>query len=160
MKNLEEHSKTCQCEWLKEAAEDVRFPIEYDKDKNQFKLRCLLDDDHIGFTVLHYCPLCGGLAPDVRKEQNFLDLSSQELLRLKRITGEIKSIEDALRVLGHPEELMEQVKREITDLYVEELRSLTYHNVSETAVIHVIADDDGSVRIVFQEKYIKKRHSA
>lgn len=151
MASVDKEVKICSCEWLKNAAADERFPIEYDVESNQFKLRCELGDGELGYTVMHFCPFCGGKAPDVKKEQNFAQLSEQELLRLQELTRQIKSIEDAFRILGEPQ--LAQVEQE----FLEAARSLTYQNISEAATIHITEYGQGDVRIVFQEKYIGNR---
>ena len=159
MTSHEKSVKTCTCDWLKNAADDPRFPIEYDPQKNEFKLCCQLEGGEIGYTVLHFCPFCGGKAPDIRKEQSFTQLSEQEFLRLQELTRQIKSIEDAFRILGEPElgepELGEPEFGESELLQA--ARSLTYQNLSETATIHITEYEQGNVRIVIQEKFIGRR---
>ncbi|WP_455212341.1 DUF6980 family protein [Kaarinaea lacus] len=154
----EKPSKTCTCDWLKNAAEDARFPIEYDRESNEFKLCCQLDDGEIGYTVLHYCPFCGGKAPDVRKAQSFAQLSEQEFLRLQELTQQIKSIEDAFRILGKPE-IGEPELTQAEQELLQAARSLTYQNVSESATIHITEYEQGNIRIVIQEKFIGKQPS-
>ena len=159
----EKNTKTCTCDWLKNAADDARFPVEYDQESNEFKLCCQLENGEMGYTVLHYCPFCGGKAPDIRKEQTFTDISEQEFLRLQELTQQINSIEDAFRILGKPElgepalgEL--QLARADQEL-LEVARSLTYQNLSESAVIHITEDEQGNIRIVIQEKFIGGQQS-
>ncbi len=162
----EKPMKTCTCDWLKNAADDARFPIEYDRESNEFKLCCQLGGGEIGYTVLHYCPFCGGKAPDIRKEQTFAQISEQEFLRLQELTRQINSIEDAFRILGKPElgnpelgeaELGEPELGQAEQELLEVVRSLTYQNVSDTAVIHITEYEQGNVRIVIQEKYIGRQ---
>jgi len=148
--------KTCTCDWLKNAAEDARFPVDYDEESNQFKLRCQLEDGELGYIVLHFCPFCGGKAPDIKKERTFACISEQEFLRLQELTRQIQSIEDAFRILGEPEFGVGGAEQEL----LEAARSLTYQNISETATIHITEYEQGKVRIVIQEKFIGKRHSA
>lgn len=151
--------KTCTCDWLKNAANDERFPVEYDEQDNQFKLRCQLGDEKPGYTVLYFCPFCGGRAPDLKKEKIFAQISELEFERLQDIAREIQSIEDAFRILGEPEqEFSREEQRAILSAEEKELmdaaRALTYQNVSETATIHVIEYKEGGVRIIIQEKFI------
>jgi hypothetical protein len=148
MTSQEKPVKTCTCDWLKNAADDARFPIEYDRQTNQFKLCCQLGGGEVGYTVLHFCPFCGCKAPDIRKEQLFTEISEQEFLRLRELTRQISSIEDAFRILGEPELLGSE--QELLDA----ARSLTYQHLSESATIHIIEYENGNVRIVIQEKYI------
>lgn len=168
MATHEKSIKTCTCDWLKNAADDARFPIEYDRQTNEFKLCCQLEDGTIGYTVLHYCPFCGGKAPDIRKEQSFTQLSEQEFLRLQELTRQIKSIEDAFRILGEPElgepefnepEFNEPEFSRAEQELLQAARSLTYQNLSETATIHIIEYEQGNVRIVIQEKFIGRQRS-
>ena len=151
----------CSCDWLKNAANDERFPVIYDEQTNQFKLLCQLEDGQKGFIVLHFCPFCGGMAPDVKKEETFAQISEQEFNRLQELTRQIKSLEDALRIFGEPE--LDIPQRANADLVEQEDletgRSLTYTNISETAVVHVTEYEGGGIRIVFQEKYIGKRRA-
>lgn len=160
MHNDDSEQRHCVCNWLLEAMEDPRFPVEYDSETNQFKLICRLSENEVGYTVLHYCPLCGGKAPDIRQQQLFAQMSQQELNRLQALTNEIKSIEDALRILGEPEMDVPQTAQsalmEEEEEMEEFMRSLTYENLSETAVVHITDFANGHVRIVFQEKYIGK----
>jgi hypothetical protein len=165
--------KTCTCDWLKNAADDARFPIEYDKETNEFKLCCQLGEGEIGYTMVYYCPFCGGKAPDIQKEQTFTQLSEQEFLRLQELTRQINSIEDAFRILGKPEigkpDLGEPESAEpgtwepemaaAEQELLQAARSLTYQNLSETATIHITEYQHGDVRIVIQEKYIGSRQS-
>jgi hypothetical protein len=150
----EDRSDPCDCRWLIEAAEDLRFPVFYDEQDNQFKLICQLENGGTGYTSFYFCPMCGGRAPDLRKQALFEQVTAQELTRLQALTQDIQSIEDALRILGKPElDAEPRTGREPG-------RVLTYHKVSETAVVHITASADGTVRIVFQEKYIGSRASA
>ena len=103
MNTAEKSTRICHCDWLKNAANDPRFPIEYDAQSNTFKLQCQLGDGNLGYAVLNYCPFCAGLAPDLRKEKIFTHISEQERQRLQEITRQIKSIEDAFRILGEPD---------------------------------------------------------
>ena len=110
----------------------------------------------MGYTVLHYCPFCGGKAPDIRKEQTFTQMSEQEFLRLQELTQQINSIEDAFRILGKPE----LGEREQADQQLlEAARSLTYQHLSESAVIHITEYEQGKIRIVIQEKFIGGQQS-
>ena len=158
MASREKSVKTCTCDWLKNAADDPRFPIEYDRQNNEFKLCCQLEGGEIGYTVLHFCPFCGGKAPDIRKEQSFTQLSEQEFLRLQELTQQIKSIEDAFRILGEPELGEPEISQAEQEL-LQAARSLTYENLSETATIHITEYEQGNVRIVIQEKFIGRQHS-
>ena len=155
----EKSTRVCTCDWLKNAATDARFPVEYDEQSNKFKLQCRLEDGKLGYTVLHFCPFCGGMAPDIRKEKTFTQISEQEFLRLQELTRQIKSIEDALRILGEPQlvysplSMQAQISQAEQEM-LQNARSLTYQNISETAIIHITEYEQGGVRIVFQEKYI------
>jgi len=157
--NTPEQSTTriCHCDWLKNAANDERFPVEYDAQSDTFKLQCQLGDGNLGYTVLYYCPFCGGKAPNLRKESTFARISEQERLRLQELTRQIKSIEDAFRILGKPEtsSLLEAQLSQAENELLQAARSLTYQNISETAIIHITEyEQDGGVSIVIQEKYL------
>jgi len=162
METREISLKTCHCDWLKNAANDARFPVVYDGQSNAFKLQCQLDDGTLGYAVLNYCPFCGGKAPDLREEQIFTHISEQERRRLQELTRQIKTIEDAFRVLGEPQRMdsPSQLETQLAQAESELLRaarSLTYQNLSETAIIHITEYEQGNLSIVIQEKFLGKR---
>jgi hypothetical protein len=162
MDTPEKSIRTCHCDWLKNAANDERFPVEYDRQNNTFKLQCQLGEGQLGYAVLHYCPFCGGRAPDIRKEKTFTHISEQEHQRLQQLTQQIKSIEDAFRILGEPQMMdppsfLETRLSQAENDMLRAARSLTYQNVSETAIVHITEYEQGNISIVFQEKYLGER---
>jgi len=55
----------CNCGQLARLAEDHRSSIEFDAQLNEYHI---LRSDGSGYSLIHFCPICGGSAPKSRRD--------------------------------------------------------------------------------------------
>jgi hypothetical protein len=56
-----------------------------------------------GFLVVYHCPFCGGAAPKSRRHLLFAVIPLEEESRLAELLAPIRTVRDALALLGEPE---------------------------------------------------------
>jgi len=151
----------CTCGYLEESAGDPNSPIRYDPDLNEYTIICDLGSDAQSHTVIYHCPFCGGTVPQSQRDKFFEALTDTEALRLRSLTRGIKSVEDALRILGAPSS-DEPVKmppryawparRENKSLAP--VRVLTYSGLSDVADVQILVNNDQTVEVTIAPKYL------
>jgi hypothetical protein len=145
---------TCKCEWLERAAENPKTPIEFDADLNEYHLVHGPKD----FSMIYYCPFCGGSAPKSKRNRLFHTLNDAERLRLVELTKDMRTVGDVTRAFGEPN-IRHSVgmvvsrperdgKPETTQAYPE----LIFTQISDIADMHVTVYPTDRVGICFQGK--------
>jgi len=100
--------QSCVCRYLTNAAADPQSPIVFDPRLNEYNFvypdPCADGTCGVGNASLriYHCPFCGGAAPASKRHLLFAIISPEEQQRLDPLLAEIKSVEDAFRVLGAP----------------------------------------------------------
>ena len=100
--NMSDTTKFCTCGWLERAAAEPSSPIGFDERLNEY---------HIvhgrAYTILRFCLFCGCRTPKSRRESLFEVVPEAEMERLQDLVKGIKTLDDARRILGEPDEVME-----------------------------------------------------
>jgi hypothetical protein len=110
--------------------------------------------------MIYHCPLCGGAAPESKRDLLFAVISLEEQGRMHQLLNGIETVEDAIRVLGAPDRdspsgatFMRHEHGEEAPT-IESFRMLTYSGLSDTAEV-VITDYPGrGIHYRMQGKYI------
>jgi hypothetical protein len=100
--NKSDTTMFCTCGWLERAAEEPSSPIGFDERLNEYHLV------HGRFySIFRFCPFCGCKAPKSRRESLFEVVPEAEMERLQNLVKGIKTLDDARRVLGEPDDVLE-----------------------------------------------------
>ena len=147
----------CECEALILAAEDPDNPIVFDDKFREYQITYRTNDGPAHMIVC-YCPFCGGKTPGSIRNRFFVRISDEELYRLRRMTKEIKTFDDAKKALGPPdaESVLTVRKPEGSGKpsSTEEFPCWIYHNLSETAKVRIYEYFQDRVKIRFEGKYL------
>ncbi len=144
----------CNCGMLARLAEDPRDPVEFDARLSEYHI---LRKDGGGYTLMHFCPACGGRAPKSKRDSLFHKLTSAERHRLTELTKNLRTVQDVVTALGEPDlrglsltvTTPEQAgKPETTQNYP----CMTYSKLSDIATVNVQVYPDDRVAITFQGK--------
>ena len=148
----------CDCGWLERAARDGTCAIHFDPELNEYHLTAT---DGGSFLIYH-CPFCAGRAPESLRAQMFATVSPEEATRLHRLTQNLKTEKQVLKLLGVPTEIFDPGEMNFApdkDDKPGEIRawkSLRYANYSDTATINVNVDRHGKVHTLLSGKYLGK----
>jgi hypothetical protein len=149
---------TCECGWLERAADDPKMPVEFDPELNEYHVVRGPKD----FSMVYYCPFCGGSAPKSKRDHLFHTLTDAERQRLSTLTKDMHAVEDVTRAFGEPDirqpigvtitEPERDGKPETTQSYP----VLIYTKQSEIADVHVTVYPTDRVGISFWGKGKKR----
>src|SRR5438105_11201887 len=104
---MDQKSGNCQCGTVESLASDRQSPIEYDKKLNEYNLVSREEKVHYR---LYFCFFCGGKLPESRRAGLFTEPSAEEMKEVARILGNVTSIQQAIQVLGEPDEIVKAPK--------------------------------------------------
>ncbi len=151
----------CRCGGLESAADEPDNPIIFQADLNEFQIEYSTEEGP-GHMMIHYCPFCGGKPPDSRRSRLFARITRAELRRLRDLTTDIRTLEDAVRILGEPDQdeaegmTVHTPGSENEPPVVRSYRMLRYNDHSDTAVIEITDYLKDKVDIGFQGKYLRR----
>jgi hypothetical protein len=154
----------CDCVVLDMAADEPDTPIVFDDRTNEYQL--VHGKDNGGHMVFYYCPFCGGRTPDTRRGRLFARITLAEMQRLKELTRDIRTIDDAIRILGEPDADIPDGETSWTDdsetepTQIKSYRMITYSGLSETAVVEITDHRKERVEIQFTGKFLNGNQSA
>lgn len=149
----------CDCGLMDIQADDPKSPIAFDTQTNEYHLR--RGEGTGSYLVCYYCPSCGGKMPDSRRQALFKPISSAEIRRLQDLTREIKSIDDALRILGAPDDDLTHgvtIKTRGSDTEaprVKSYRVLKYWDLSDSAAVEVADHPNSRYAVQFTAKPVE-----
>lgn len=155
--------RPCECGYLPRSADDPDLPIAFDTltGEYQFKYRERLgDQDGAAMLVIYHCPFCGGAAPKSKRELLFAVIPENERERLSKLIVGIKTLGDAARILGPPDDdLASGVTRRSPEdpgrpPTIQNFRVLVYSRLSETAELRITDFHEEGVRFSLQGKYV------
>jgi hypothetical protein len=151
----------CNCGWLARLAADPREAVEFDARLNEHHIQ---RKDGSGYSLIYFCPLCGGRAPKSQRSRLFHSLTEAERHRLTELTKDLRTVQQVRAALGEPdiEGLRLTVARPETEGKPETTQSypaMTYSKLSETAIINVQVYPDDKVGITFQGKPMLARQT-
>jgi len=127
---------------------------------NEFKFEYTSPGGVKGSLRIFHCPFCGGAAPASLRATLFATISGTELDRLRALTANIKTIQDALDHLGKPDIdnpsgiMITTPANGAQPPTTESFRVLTYEGLSDVADIHITDYVNKGLRVSYQGKYI------
>jgi len=154
----------CDCRTLDRAADEPANPIIFSARTNEYQL-VYGDDDNQAGMLLYYCPFCGGRTPDSQRDRLFSRITMAETDRLKELTRGIKTIDDAIRVLGEPDTDVPDGVTVVTDesetepARVQSYRTIIYSGLSDTAIVHITDDGRGGIYTQFVGRSVSDEQS-
>jgi len=111
-----------------------------------------------GYSLMHYCPFCGGSTPRSRRDQLFHKITTAEQHRLCNLTKDIRTVQQVTAAFGEPD-TYHQVGRITTTRERENGPEITksqpvmiYRKLSDIADVHVTVYPADRVAIHFQGK--------
>jgi len=147
----------CGCGYLQRASEEPSIPIVFDEEMHEYHVA---HSSGGGWSVVYHCPWCGGVAPDSRRASFFAVITQEESDRLRRLTGGLRTVEEAIAALGQPDEDDPQgttMKTPGTDAEpprVATYRTLTFHGLSETVEVDLIDYGPRGIGFSFRGKFL------
>ena len=144
----------CKCGLLARMAEDPRDPVEFDPQLNEYHM---MRKGGSGYTLIHFCPCCGGRAPKSQRSSLFHRLTNAERHRLTELTGNLRTVQDVVAALGEPDvkglslavtALEKGAMPETTQTYP----VMTYTHLSDIANVNVQVYPTDRVAVTFQVK--------
>lgn len=166
----------CKCGYLERAADDPNSPFVFDPELNEYNFEYPSPCGDGGCEgakaslVIYHCPFCGGAAPASKRELLFAVIPAEEQRRLYSLLEGIKTLEEAIGILGPPDD---DSPHGVTETYpeqkgkpptVQSFRTLTYRQLSETAEVCITDSPTDRVHVMLWGKYIglpgKDRHDS
>ena len=151
----------CSCNYLQDSANNPELPIFFDKEVNEYQFKYKSDEGGAeGMMVIYHCPFCGGAAPESIRGTLFAKITQKEEHRLNDMLKEIKTMEDALKLLGDPNAdhsngvTVESLEIDGEPSQRESYRSITYTNLSDTVDVYITDYLNKGIHITFQGKYL------
>ena len=151
--------KPCKCDFLRQAADDPRLPIVFDKLTGEYHFQYREGDTEAFSTlVIYHCPFCGGAAPKSQRALLFHVIPSEEELRLVALLEGITSVEAAIHKLGEPDEDdprgtgVRMPERDGQPPTMQWFRTLRYKKLSKVADVWITARADGRASWQLQGK--------
>ena len=153
-----QRKEVCDCGNLERMADDPKCPVEFDAELNEYHIT----RQGGGYSMIYYCPFCGGSTPKSRRSRLFHRITDDEQRRLCDITKDMRTVQAVTAAFGEPD-IHHKVGWVSTtperDGKPETTRSypvMIYTKLSETAEVHVTVYPTDRVAIRFQGKGVKK----
>jgi len=150
--------RKCKCRWLERWANDPTHPIVFDERLNEFQI---VQHDHAGYSMIYYCPFCGGKAPKSVRQTLWTEVTQQEAHRLHELTSHIQTSKELFATFGEPDRdyaVGGGSMTEGTDTCAPEVtvgeRRVVYLSLSDTAEVHVRIDRYDRLRFSFMGRYL------
>jgi hypothetical protein len=148
----------CRCGNLARLAGDPTCPVEFDEHLNEFHLTHIIPNGG-GYTVIRFCPFCGGSAPQSRRDSLIRGISDAERQRLYDLTKDLRTMQDVIAVFGEPDAGPPMGKivtippeKEGMPETTERYPIRTYSKLSDVADVHVTVYSANKIEITFQGK--------
>jgi hypothetical protein len=154
----------CRCGTVERLAREPGGPLVFKEDLNEFQLIYKVSSGVTINTIIYHCIFCGGALPQSRRSELFHCIDDAEHDRLVRYIGPLRSIEDAMTILGVPD-TDDQIPEGAFDTGVAGAstrvpqRILTYTRLSAVADVQVSVDSNGEVQVAFVPKLRDSRRS-
>lgn len=88
----------CDCGSLEHMADEPSCPVEFDAKLKEYHIA----HQDGGYSMIYYCPFCGGSAPKSRRGRLFQRITDAEQHRLCELTKGMRMVEDVIRAFGEP----------------------------------------------------------
>lgn len=166
----------CECRYLENAADDPASPIIFDERTGEFQFEyhetrqsrlkhlssALWGDRPYATLIIYHCPFCGGAAPESKRDLLFEIIPREEEARLAEQLKPIKTIDDAIRLLGKPDFEghvgLHKPESENQPSTIEHHRDIRYYDLSGVADVWITERADGTAHWQLQGK-LKKSHN-
>jgi hypothetical protein len=144
----------CNCGQLARMAENLRDSIDFDAQLSEYRI---MRKDGSGYSLIYFCPFCGGRAPKSQRSRLFHQLTEAERHRPTDLTKDLRTLQDVIAALGEPDVKglsmtvttpEKEGKPETTQAYPVR----TYSKLSDTANVNVQIYPSDRVAITFQGK--------
>ncbi len=153
----------CKCGGLSRMAEDPKNPVEFDPQLNEFHIMQKGDG---GYSLIHFCPWCGGRAPQSHRSSLFQRVTAPEQQRLRELTKNLQTEQDVIAALGEPDQRhpgavrVTAAEREGLPEATRTCNVLTYTRLSELANVNVLVYPTGRVEVSLQGKpvLVQQKH--
>lgn len=139
-------------------ADDPKCPVEFDTALNEYHIV----REGGGYSMIYYCPFCGGGTPKSRRDRLFHRISDAEQHRLCNLTKELRTVQEVTAAFGEPD-IYHKIGLVTTtpesDGKPEVTKSrpvMIYTKLSKTADVHVTVYPTDRVDVHFQGKGVKK----
>ena len=139
----------CACGFLERAAQDRRLPIRLDSKTNEYHVRSNGTHGTVIDMVIYHCPFCGGAAPESTRSRSFANIDDVESTRLQNLVRDIKSADDALKMLGRPDS-----DRQVKSEHGASRRVLIFSRLSDAADVHVNTSAGNSAEVTIAPKHL------
>lgn len=152
-------TKPCKCRWAQDVIAEPDNAVAFDSETNEYQFLTRKG----GSLVIYHCPFCGGVMPRSKRADLFAYITEAERQKLAKLTSTLKSVADAVRVLGKPayDEPTGRVVRTPAKGRrppgIASYRVLTFTRVSDTADVQLIDYGPEGIRFTYQGKYLGKR---
>ncbi len=143
----------CTCGLLAKLADDLKHPVEFDPRLNEYHIT---RKDDGGYSLIYFCPFCGGSAPKSKRAQLFHTLTETERQRLCDLTKTLRTVQDVTSAFGEPDIRSSMVVCKPEGEGVPETTQsypvMIYTKLSDTAYVQVKIYPTDRVEITFQTK--------
>ncbi len=136
-------------------ADDLKDPVEFDLRLNEYHLT---RKDDSGYSLVYFCPFCGGRAPASKRSSLFQRLDPAEQARLFELTKNLRTEHDVIAALGQPDirkpigMMVFATEKEGAPQTTQSYPMMIYKRLSEKADVHVTIYPTDKVGITFQAK--------
>ena len=157
---MDQKPERCHCGTVESLAADRQFAIEYDKKLNEYNL---VSRDETFYYRLYFCFFCGGKLPESKRASLFTEPSAEEMKEVARILSDVTSIQQAIQILGKPDEIVKAPKassRENRKSGVNYKKHHRYLRRWKTLDLTVREREDGSIDSAFTGKYKGKSNGS
>lgn len=145
----------CKCGTLARLAEDPKNSVEFDPRLNEYHIK---RTDGSGYSLIYFCPLCGGSAPKSQRGNLFYRLTDAEQQRLAQLTKELQTVQDVIAAFGEPDIgqpvgiIVVTREKEGVPETTQAYPVMIYTRLSAVADVHVTVYPADKVGISFQGK--------
>lgn len=147
----------CKCGGLARMAEDPKDPVEFDPQLNEYHITRKSDG---GYSVVYFCPLCGGKAPPSKRSSLVHRVTDAERERLSSLTKDLRTVSDVIKALGQPDMnrpvgmTIITPEKEGAPETAQNYPLMVYSGLSDSLNVHVTVYPNDKVGISFQGKPI------
>jgi hypothetical protein len=156
---MNENKAACDCGTVEDLASDRKSPIEHDKNLSEYNL---VSGDGKTHYRMYFCFFCGGRLPESKRASLFTDPSEEEIKEVAELMSKVRSMEQAIGVLGKPDETVKAPKAASGENGRSEYKNHhRYLTRWKTLDLTVRERNDGSLDSAFTGKYKgESSHSA
>lgn len=143
--------RRCNCGMLDRLAGDPKSPVKFDERLNEYHLEW-----ERRTVIMNSCFWCGGRLSESRRGEFFTEPSEEEMAEVRSFHSRIKTVGNALELLGPPDETHQWDDefahgREIENQWKQ---SLVYSSHWDTLILHVQQMTNGRIAFSISGRYI------